>query len=178
MLFIVEMKRSTGAVRGNLLKKLSALKYLLSPAFAGLKYEGMEVTRESFRRFDGDGFYDNMFFFARKAVTAYAEEDVFGLFLDNEDAFLSSIMELAHLELNSAEFIREAHSFVKARYPMSDEDMEDYRTGYAAFLTSVQRGRVILVAHTLLPAAFGLPKRHKSSVNLGKNGVVAENFGQ
>ncbi len=81
---MVEMKRSTGAVRGNLLKKMSALNYLLSPSFGGLKYEGMDLTRDSFRRFEGEGFFDNMYFFARKAVTAYDEEDVFGLFLDNE----------------------------------------------------------------------------------------------
>lgn len=44
----------------------------------------MNLSRDSFRLFEGDGFYDRMFFFARKAVITYAEEDVFGLFLDNE----------------------------------------------------------------------------------------------
>jgi hypothetical protein len=75
---------STGAIRGNLLKKIMALNYLLSPAFGGLEYEKMKLTRESFRRFKGDGFYDNMYFFARKAVTVRDDEDVFGMFLDNE----------------------------------------------------------------------------------------------
>ena len=32
-------RRSTGAVRGNFLKKISALNYLLSPDFQGLQYE-------------------------------------------------------------------------------------------------------------------------------------------
>ena len=35
VLTVIEMKRSTGAVRGNLLKKLSAMNYLLSEAFEG-----------------------------------------------------------------------------------------------------------------------------------------------
>jgi hypothetical protein len=53
---------------------------------------------------------------------------------------------------------------VKSKYPMDEEDMEDYRRGSAAFLTSVQRGRVMLVKHLLHAQAFGLPLRHKSTV--------------
>lgn len=68
------------AIRGQL--QVSFLSLL----FRGLNHsrKGLSLTRASFRRFEGDLFFDNMYFFARKAVTAYAEEDVFGLFLDNE----------------------------------------------------------------------------------------------
>ncbi len=77
-------------------------------------------------------------------------------------------MDLAHLDLGSPQFMQEAHQFVQSRYPMSEQDMLDYQTGYDAFCKSVERGRVILVEHTLLPSEFGLPKRHKSSVEIGK----------
>jgi hypothetical protein len=75
-------------------------------------------------------------------------------------------MELAHLDLDSPQFVEETHRFVCERYPMSEQDMIDYHTGYVAFCESVKRARVLLVAHTLVPAMFGLPQRHKSSVSL------------
>ncbi len=108
VLFIIEMKRSTGAVRGNLLKKLSAVQYLLSDAFNGTSYEGMRLSGKSFERFRGGAFFDNMYFFARQPVTVRDDEDVFALFMDNEDAFLTTLMEVTHLELDSPEFMAEA----------------------------------------------------------------------
>ncbi len=185
VLFVIEMKRSTGAVRGNLLKKLSAMQFLLSDAFGGTTHEGMRLSRASFERFCGDAFFDNMYFFARQPVTVRDDEDVFALFMDNEDAFLTALMEVTHLELGSPEFIDQAckkrlgfwltcdrvltldtDAFVKNKYPMSEQDMADYKQGSAAFVESVRRGRVLLVNHMLRPEAFALPKRHKSSVKI------------
>jgi hypothetical protein len=178
VLFVTEMKRSTGAVRGNLTKKMSSMAYLLSDAFGGTVYEGLNLTSKSFARFRDDGFFDNMYFFAREPVTVRDDEDVFAMFMDNDDAFLTALMDVPQ-QLGTPEFLQEAcelsfrtfcsHfsfsvAYVKSKYPMDAEDMEDYRRGSAAFLTSVQRGRVVLVKHVLQAQAFGLPLRHKSTV--------------
>ena len=89
---------------------------------------------------------------------------MFAMFMDNDDAFLSSLMEVTHRELGTEEFVVDAYEYVRTKYPMSEQDMIDYRTGTLAFLECVKRGRVLMVSHLLKPQSFGLPIRHKSSV--------------
>ena len=107
VLFVIEMKRSTGAVRGNFTKKMSAISYLLSDAFGGAVYEGLQLTRDSFARFRGNGFFEHMYFFAREPVTVRDDEDVFAMFIDNDDAFLSVLMDVPQ-QLDTPEFYKEA----------------------------------------------------------------------
>ena len=124
----------------------------------------MELTRDSFASFEGDGFYEHMWFYAREPVVVSMNEDVFGMFMDNEDAFLTSIMEVLQAELMSDEFLRQAYEMVKEKYPITAEDLREYEEGTAAFCRSVEAGRLLLVKHQLQPQDFNLPLRHKSSV--------------
>ena len=170
VLEIIEMKRSPSQVRGNLLKKMSSVEYLCQD-FRGAKYEGLKLTKDSFTRFEGKGFFKHMWFFAREPVRVSEYEDVYGMFIDSEDAFLLSIIEVLDEEIMSEAFISKAYKLAQERYPVTEEDMADYARGTAAFLESVAHDRFILVKHLLSPEEFQLPLRHRSVVLDGMDGV-------
>lgn len=165
VLEIIEMKRSSSAIRGNLLKKRAALHYLLSAEFKGTAFEGMDLTSSSFRLFQGESFSEHMWFFAREPVKVHPGEDVFGMFLDNEEGYLMCLTEILDDEILSPAFIDKSYALIQERFPMTEDDVREYKEGTEAFCKVVQSGRVRSVQHIWTPEQFGLPIRHKSALN-------------
>ena len=167
---IIEVKRSAGELRSNVLKKKASIDYLRSDKFNGIIYSGLHLTRDSFRRFEGDGFFQHMWFIARQPIRI-SNEDVFGVCLDNEDIFLTCLREVALDDCSndldngilSDSFIREAFALVSSRFTERNE--AKFQEGLDAFLCSIDQGRVFLLAPLLKPAEFRLPRRHKSTLN-------------